>query len=99
MSYQVTNGEGGGGISKGVTGLSKAIGLIVSIFATPAIFNAIKPWLYGHLLTAWGDGIAGLLMWVVAAAGAYAIFAFASLGVTVLSIWAMTAYAAKRFGG
>jgi hypothetical protein len=98
MSYQATNGDGGGGISKGVTALSKAIGLIVSIFVTPAIFNAIKPWLYGHLLTAWGDGIAGLLMWVVAAAGAYAIYACASLGITVLSIWAMTAYAAKRFG-
>jgi hypothetical protein len=99
MSYQATNGDGGGGIAKGVSALANAIGLIVSIFATPAIFNAIKPWLYGHLLQAWGDGVAGLLLWVVAGAGAYAIYKLASLGITVFSIWAMTAYAAKTFKG
>lgn len=99
MSYQATNGEGGGGISKGVTGLSKALGVIASILGTPALFNATKAPLYGYLLHTWGDGIAGPLVWVMAAAEAYAIYAAASLGFTILAIWAMTAYSARRFGG
>lgn len=100
MGYQATNGDGGGGgINKGVTGLAKAVGIIATIFLTPALFNAIRPWLYGHLLAAWGDGMAGLLLWVAAAAGAYAIYAAAYVAFTVFSIWAMAAYAASRFGG
>jgi len=99
MGYHATNGEGGGGITKGVTGLAKAIGVMASILGTPAVFNATKGPLYKYLFNAWGDGIAGLLMWVMAAAEAYAIYAAASLAFTVLSIWAMTAYAARRFGG
>jgi hypothetical protein len=97
MSYQATSGDGG--ISKGVSGLAKAIGVMASILGTPALFNATKAGLFKYLYNTWGEGIAGLLLWVMAAAEAYAIYAAVSLGFTVFAIWAMTSYAARRFGG
>jgi cobalamin synthase len=100
MGYQATNGgDGGGGISKGVSGLGKALGVMASVLGTPALYSATKTALFKYLYNAWGEGIAGLLMWVMAAAEAYAIYAAVSLGFTILAIWAMTSYAARRFGG
>lgn len=98
MSYQATNGEGGGGISKGVMGLANALGVIASILGTPALFNATKGALYAYLFKTWGEDIAGILIWVMAAAEAYAIYKAVALGLTILAIWAMTAYAARRYG-
>lgn len=98
MSYQAENG-GGGGISKGVEGLSKALGVMVSILGTPMLFNATKDWLYGYLLKTWGHEIAGILIWVMAAAEAYAIYKMVSLGFIVLVISVMTSYAGRRLGG
>jgi hypothetical protein len=98
MSYQAQNG-GESGISKGVSGLAKALGVIASVLVTPALFNGTKAVLFKYLYTTWGEAPAGILMWVMAAAEAYAIYALASLGFTVLAVWAVTALAARRFGG
>lgn len=99
MSYQATNGEGGGGISKGVIGLSNALGVIAAILGTPALFNATKAWLYGYLLKTCGDGLAGALMWVMAAAEAWAIYSAVSIGIIIFATWGMTWLATRRFGG
>lgn len=99
MSYQATNGDNGGGISKAVFGLGKAIGVIGTVYLTPLIFNALKADLYSRLIHAWGQDLAGIVIWVVAIAIAYAVYALIALVFAMVATYAMASFAASRFGG
>jgi cobalamin synthase len=87
------------GIYQGVTSLAKAVSLMAALFGTPPLFDATKVHAFAFFAKTWGHKVAGVLYWVLGAAQAYLIYATVSFLVSSLLIWAMTALAARKFGG
>ena len=84
---------------RGVSSLGTAIGIAVSILATPPVYDATRGPLLEYLLRTWDARLANLLTWVFGGAEAFAIYATVKLLFTSFVIWAMAALAARRFPG
>ena len=93
MTQQTENG-----IYGSVKTLGEALALGAAILGTPLVFNATKYPLFRYLRVAWGDEVAGLLVWVMAIVEAFAIYAAVSFVITTAVVWIMTRLAARHFG-
>jgi hypothetical protein len=97
MAY-ATNGGPESGLYKTIAALGKAVGLGVSIMATPAVFNHTKVSILTYLSHTWGGEIAYYLTWVMGGVEAYVIYVVTSLVFTAGIVAMIAAAAARRYG-
>jgi hypothetical protein len=93
-----TDGAGKGSVFyRGVSGLGTAIGIGVSILATPPIFDRTRGPLFAYLTKTWGDNLSNLLTWTMGGVEGFILYASVKLIFTSLVIFAFAALAARRF--
>ena len=86
------------GLYKVIKSFGEALAIIAAILGTPLLFNATKHPLFHYLRGAWGDDLSVILVWIMGAVEAYAIYAAVSLVFTAGVVWLMTWLAARQFG-
>lgn len=92
------DGAGKGSVFyRGVSALGTAIGIGISILATPPVFEWTRGPLFSYLEKTWGDDLSTVLTWTFAGVEAFVIYAFVKLLFTSAVIWGMAALAARRF--
>ncbi len=89
----VTNGNqnNNGGLAVEISRLGQAIGLVASLMLTPIVFRWTGPGLYHYFTGALGRDYAEAATWITGAAEAYIIYSAVSIGITLASVWAVTA--------
>ena len=85
------------GLYKSISTLGSVLAFTVAVLATPLVFDLTKVPLYRYFLQHWGADLAWILVWVMGAAEAFAIFAASSLLLKAGMVWLLTSMAMRRF--
>lgn len=93
----------GSPLTRCLTALGTASGVASSILLTPPLFNLTERWLSNYLTSIWGADLAGILVFVMGASWAVALYALTKMlmigGLTaaLVSLAARTSSSARLY--